>query len=421
MTQLNTDQLSTSRRPRVHLSPTTGWMNDPHGVFYADGTYHLFFQHVPDSLEWRTDIAWGHATSTNLLHWQVEPIALPPGDGDEGCWSGTVAIDDDGRPVMFYTSVAGANHQLGRVRVARPNANWSTWVKGDIVAEAVDPTTRVFRDPMVFRDGDRWRMLVGAGVGHDIAGAEVFSSPDLTDWRYDGLLATREAGEQHPWTGTAWECPQLVRSIDGHDVLVVSIWDEHAPHDVAAATGTYHDGRFTPNHWQLLTAGTSHFAASTFTDAEGRACLIFWIRGINDPGRWAGVLSVPYLVNTEGDDVRLTPHPCLDTVRAPADGPGTSLDIEWALGDGGRLALVDSDGQEQAVLEVTDGRVTIGVAGDAEPVLSEHTSSTLRLIVDAQVLEVVTDGGLVGLPLPPHHGLVPHANRPDAIAWWHLA
>lgn len=421
MTQLNTDQLSTSRRPQVHFTPTIGWMNDPHGVFYADGTYHLFFQHVPDSLEWRTDIAWGHATSTNLLHWQVEPIALPPGDGDEGCWSGAVTMDDDAQPVMFYTSIAGANHQLGRVRVARPNADWSAWVKGDIVAEAVDPTTRVFRDPMVFRDGDRWRMLVGAGLGHDTAAAEVFSSTDLTSWRYDGPLTTREAGEQHPWTGTAWECPQLVRSVDGHDVLVVSIWDEHAPHDVAAAIGSYLDGRFTPNHWQLLSAGKSHFAASAFTDAEDRACLIFWIRGISDGHRWAGALSVPYLVNTEGKDVRLTPHPCLDTARRPANGPGTSLDIVWSLGNSGRLALVDNAGEELAVLEVTDGQVTISVAGDADPVTSAHTSSALRLFADAQVLEVVTDGGLVGLPLPMHDGLVPHAARPDTVAWWHLA
>ncbi len=85
---------STELRPRVHLTPATGWLNDPHGMYVLDGTYHLFFQHVPDSLEWRTDIHWGHATSTDLLHWQMEPIALAPGDGDDGCWSGCAAIGE---------------------------------------------------------------------------------------------------------------------------------------------------------------------------------------------------------------------------------------------------------------------------------------------------------------------------------------
>ena len=68
-------------------------------------------------------------------------------------------------------------------------------------------------------------------------------------------------------------------------MLVVSIWDDHKPHDVAAATGTYDDGRFVVRHWRLLSAGAGHFAASAFTDVEGRSCLIFWIRGITDPGR----------------------------------------------------------------------------------------------------------------------------------------
>ena len=414
-------------RPRVHLTPEAGWLNDPHGLLFLEGAYHLFFQHVPDATDWRGDIHWGHATSTDLLHWESGPIALSPGDGDEGCWSGCAVIDDAGRPVLFYTSVGGPDPQLGRVRVARLDESGSTWVKGDIMVEAAEPGTRVFRDPTVFRDGDGWRMVVGSGLKDGTACAQVFSSSDLDTWAYEGLLATRNARSQHPWTGSAWECPQVLRAAGGDgdddgDVLVISIWDEHGPHDVAAASGRYADGRFDDAQWRLLSAGQAHFAASAFTDEAGRSCLFFWIRGITDPGRWAGAISVPYVVTTEGDDVRLTPHPAVVAARVEARGRlGSALDIEWTPGTSGELTLVGADGQERAVLEVAHGRLRVTVSGGAAPVEVRHAGATLRLLVDAQVLEVVADGGLVGLPLVDlDGGLEPRADVPDSLAWWHL-
>ena len=297
------------------------------------------------------------------------------------------------------------------------------------MVEAAEPSTRVFRDPTVFRDGDRWRMVVGSGMTDGTACAQVFSSSDLDTWTYDGLLATRNARAQDPWTGSAWECPQVLRAAGGDgdgdgagDVLVISIWDGNAPHDVAAASGRYAEGRFDDVQWRLLSAGQAHFAASAFTDEEGRNCLVFWIRGITDPGRWAGAISVPYVVTTEGDDVRLVPHPALEAARVEACGnPGSALDIEWTPGTGGALTLVGADGRERAVLEAADGRLRITVSGGVAPVEVCHAGATLRLVVDAQVLEVVADGGLVGLPLVDlDGGLEPRTDVPDSLAWWHL-
>lgn len=418
---------TTAVRPRVHLTPVAGWLNDPHGLYHLDGVYHLFFQHVPDSIEWRADIRWGHATSTDLIHWSPAPDALLPGDGDEGCWSGCAVIDDDGLPVLFYTAVGGPDLQLARIRVARPEATGEGWSKGEVVAESSEPNTRVFRDPMVFRDGDLWRMVVGSGSTDGTAGAQVFSSPDLVSWQYDGLLASRNTRAQDPWTGSAWECPQVLRGVDGangtdSDVLVISIWDEHAPHDMAVTRGRYADGRFEPGSWRLMTAGQGTFAGSAFTDAEGRSCLIFWIRSVADPGRWSGALSVPYVVSLDGDHVRLAPHPALAGCRVAAEGrPGSALDIEWTSGGRGQLTLVGADGRARAVLEAAHGRLRITVAGGAAPVEVAHEGSTLRLIADAQVLEVVADGGLVGLPLTDvDGGLEPRSDVPDSLAWWHL-
>jgi beta-fructofuranosidase len=419
----------TGPRPVVHLTPPTGWMNDPHGIYWLDGVYHLYFQHVPDAVEWQTGISWGYATSRDLVHWRTAAPVLVPGDADEGIWSGSAVIDDEGRPVLFYTSVIGGDVELGRVRAARWSKADGHWVKGPVVVEPADTATRVFRDPTVFRDGDHWTMVVGSGRSDGTACAEVFSSSDLETWTPVGILASRNTRARHPWTGTAWECPQVIRGDGGAaDVLVVSIWDDHMPHDVAAATGTYADGRFSARRWRLLSAGAGHFAASAFTDVEGRSCLIFWIRGITDPSRWAGALSLPYVVTTDSDDLCLEPHPAVAAARVPPDagrdpghdGPGLAIDVEWRPRSADRLELVTPAGDVRASVNVDGWTVTVAVR-DASSVTVSHHSERLRIIADAQVLEVVADGGLVGLPLPASEaGLLPRTEDADRVAWWHL-
>lgn len=83
-------------RPRVHLAPPAGWINDPLGLTYRDGVYHAFVQLNPHGCAWAPECHWGHATSPDLLTWTQQPVALSPGDGDTGCWSGCVVTDADG-------------------------------------------------------------------------------------------------------------------------------------------------------------------------------------------------------------------------------------------------------------------------------------------------------------------------------------
>jgi beta-fructofuranosidase len=418
-------------RPRVHLTPPAGWLNDPHGLTWHDGRYHLFFQHVPDSLAWRLGCHWGHATSSDLLHWEVEPIALSPGAGDDGCWSGCLAVGDDGEPRLLYTAVRADDVAHGLVRVARPaDSDWAAWTKGEVVARTPRPDTAVFRDPMVFRDGERWVMLVGYGAEDGTAGAEVFVSPDLEQWQHAGLLATRPTSAPGLWTGTAWECPQLVRTGrgPGTDALLVSVWEEHTTHFVAGAPGTYADSLFAPGTWQRLThgAGAGHYAASAFSDADGRSCLIFWIRGIAEAGGWTGAVSLPYLVDVDGDRIRLALHPNVAAARVPMDAAEDSrdgaLDVEWSPIGAGRLDLVDADGRARASLVLAGGRLVVTVAdGGQEPVVVDHAAGLIRVVADAQVLEVVADGGLVGLPLTPTPGgLTPGTDVPGSLACWRL-
>src|SRR6476469_3073805 len=146
--------MSPESRPRLHFVPSAGWINDPHGVTFSDGRYHMFFQHVPDSVVWREDCCWGHANSPDLLHWEEQHVALHPGDGDDGCWSGCVVVGDDGAPQLLYTSVRSADLDHGVVRVAHPeDGDWSSWRKGEVLVPPPRAGTAVFRDPAVFRDG----------------------------------------------------------------------------------------------------------------------------------------------------------------------------------------------------------------------------------------------------------------------------
>jgi len=296
----------TGPAPTPGFHPARGWLNDPHGITYRpeERRYHLFFQHVPDSLTWRPDLSWGHAVSPDLERWIELPPVLAPDAEDVGCWSGCLV---DGR--IFYTAVAGgpAGHGLGRIRSAVPcDEAWSAWRKVDVELRPPDGL-RVFRDPFVLREGTGWRMLVGAGLPDDVAAVVSFTSEDLTTWDYDGVLAERSSAERAgTWTGSAWECPQLVE-VDGRWVLLVSVWHDHETRHLAYAFGTRDGGRFDAGPWRRLAEGAP-YAASTFTDAHGRPAVVCWLRGHAAPeGRWAGALSVPQLLARRGDELVLEP------------------------------------------------------------------------------------------------------------------
>ena len=379
-------------RPRAHFTPASGWINDPHGITVVDGRYHLFFQHVPGSTQWQPNCHWGHAVSDDLTTWETLPIALAPGDGDDGVWSGSITVDDDGDALAYYTSVQVPEFGIGRVRVARPTDDgWEGWEKGDVVAELPAELDAVaFRDPFVFRDGDRWRMLVGASLRGGVAAAVSFSSADRLAWTYDGLAAQRPGESVDPvWTGTLWECPQIFE-IDGRHVLVTSVWEDDVLHYVAYAVGEYADGRFIAAEWHRLTYGDSYYAPTFFRDRDGQPCLTFWLRGAADEGSgWASAHSVPHLLSLEGDQLVAELHPeareGISALERDSRGNDPEL-LSWEpedeevriVSEAGRVVTLRR--QEDAV-EVTDGdeRSRLPGVGDRRA----------TLLVDGPVLEVL--------------------------------
>lgn len=395
-------------RPRLHFTAREGWINDPLGLTSHEGQYHLFFQFVPGQTEWGPNQSWGHATSSDALHWTECPVVLEPGDGDDGVWSGSI-VRPAGQPAaLFYTTVQLPAVQIGKARIARPSdASWNSWTKGPVVAELPqDVEVIAFRDPYVFHDGTTWRMLMGAGLTDGTATALTFASDDLEEWRYDGLLAARHRDQTEPvWTGAVWECPQLFRLGDKW-VLTVSVWEPAVPYYEAYAIGTYDDGRFTPERWGRLSYGPSYYAGAAFEDRDGQRGLIYWLRDVHDSaGKWASAHSIPHILRLVGDRVVAAPTTNLvqarvGTVAQLQDGSiqvGSSFDIEMTLGGADARATLTIDG-DVLRLVATAGHVTVTTS--AGEWVMPNDGADIRVVGDGPVVEVFSNGGVLAAPVP---------------------
>lgn len=389
-------------RPSLHYTARTGWINDPHGLTWRDGEYHAFFQYVPDRVEWAPGCQWGHAVGPDLLSLTERAVALRPGEGDDGIWTGCLVVDGD-EVRIFYTAISEPDFGIGRVRVATPETDLEgPWVKGDVVVTApADLDLIAFRDPFIRRDGDAWRMFVGAAGRDGTAMALSWTSTDLCAWRYTGVALERSTDVTDPvWMGALWECPQFV-ALDGGDVMISSVWDADVLHYAGYAVGGFDGDRFDAEAWGRLTYGDGLYAPSLFFDAEGAPCLQFWIRGVGDhDAGWEGAHSVPYRLGRDGAILTATPHPDVAAHRGAlaADGrvDGLTADVEWTA-PAGRLT-VSSGGSVAAVVHKRDADAVVRV-GPRE--WTVPVGEGVRIIVDGPVLELSSSAGVFSAVLAP--------------------
>lgn len=392
-------------RPQFHFTADRGWINDPHGITARDGGYDVFFQYVPNSMVWGPNCHWGHASGPDLLSLQHLPVALAPGDGDDGIWTGSlVQTPHDGARIL-YTSTVAPDLGQGRIREARPDdQEWRSWTKlPSVLASPPKELDLVaYRDPFVFRDGDFWRMFVGAGTRDGTAAAIGYTSTDLEQWTYQGVAVQRSTHETDPvWMGALWECPQLFE-IDGRHVLVTSVWDDDVLHYAGYGIGTFTDGRFVPETWGRLTFGRSYYAPSFFRDAAGRPCLTFWLRGVRDDEEgWSSAHSVPHVLSLAGDRLIAAPHPDLDryTHTPLAEGdeiPGHAVDVRWQPDSGDRLTA--RFGEMTALrIEATDTLLVVFGAG--EPAAMPYRGGSVRILIDGPTAEISTEDGILATPV----------------------
>lgn len=387
------------QRPALHLTADRGWVNDPLAPTWDGELYHLFFQYVPDSLEWAPNCHWGHAVSPDLVHWEHRGVALAPDDVDDGVWSGSMVRHDGGYRI-FYTAVTADALPMGRVRWAdSPDLGSGSWVKGPVVVTAPQgEQVTAFRDPFVYRDGPGWRMLVGTSIAGNEAAATSFSSTDLVDWTYEGVAASRSSTITEPvWTGTLWECPQLV-SVGGAQAMVVSVWADDELHHVVAALGATDGPTFSPQQWQQLTFGQGYYAPAAFRDADGHPCLVFWIRGLHDPaaGR-AGALSVVHRLDLVDGRLRLSLHPALTSrSRAGRHGANAAIAEPGDLIDG--ATRLTSQGRTVLTVSYAEGEVRVDVGTESVGIVASPTG--VQILVDGPCIEVLTSGGAFAHALP---------------------
>jgi fructan beta-fructosidase len=291
-------------RGQFHFSPRAGWMNDPNGSFYYRGQYHLLFQHNPHGLAWDT-MHWGHAVSSDLVHWTQKPIALEPGVHAGDLWSGNGIVDtrnvtglksgpDD--PIVLFSGTGGVvvHYSLDGART------FQTY--GEVIHTGGES-----RDPKVFwhAPSGRWVMVFYVKEG-DRTGANFYTSADLLHWE----LRSRFAAD---WM---FECPDMYQlPVDGNSAN--TRWVLSAAKDNSYVLGDFDGVTFTPTSpvrredFGGGNAESPFYASQTFTgDPAGRVVQTAW-QGGNRGGTWTGNLSFPAQLGlrTFPDGIRLTRNP----------------------------------------------------------------------------------------------------------------
>ncbi len=290
---------SDPHRPQLHFAAPANWMNDPNGMIQWHGRYHVFYQYNPNSALWGT-IHWGHAVSSDLIHWEDLPIALTPEpdtvDAD-GCFSGC-AVSDGNQVAMIYTGVA-QHHELPCLAVS-VNSDLTQLQKAAnnpiIPAPPAGYDLLGFRDHCVWREQGEWRMVIGSGLRSQPGSQDgqgtvfLYASTDLQHWRLLGPLYIDDTWH----LGSMWECPDFF-ALGDRQVLIIS---PDQTGKVYALIGDYHGDRFFPERVQELDGGGSFYAPQSLRDDQGRRIMIGWLREQRPDADlvaagWAGMLSLP--------------------------------------------------------------------------------------------------------------------------------
>lgn len=268
-------------RPVYHHTPAWGWMNDPNGMFYKDGVWHLYFQYNPYGSQWE-NMTWGHSTSTDLIHWTFQGAPIEA-DAWGTVFSGSAVVDHNntsgfgkGAVVAMYTS-AGENQTQS---IAYSNDNGQTFTKYD-GNPVLTSNTPDYRDPHVFWNEDikRWNMIMAEGQHMDI-----YSSADLKEWKLESQF-----GAEYGNHGGVWECPDLmkmkVRGTDQYKWMLLCNINPGGPFGGSATqyfVGQFDGHKFTcesaPEVTKWMDYGKDHYATVTFDNApDGRCVAMAWM------------------------------------------------------------------------------------------------------------------------------------------------
>lgn len=455
-------------RPRFHFTPEKNWINDPNGLVYHDGEYHLFYQYNPYGDTWG-HMSWGHAVSADLLQWHHLPVALEeytdPASGDSTMiFSGTAVVDRGNTSglcqsneclVAIYTSHVHRNNEGLRQHqsLAYSNDNGRTWKRYD-KNPILDIERKDFRDPKVFwyEPEKKWIMAL---VVPDLFKVQFYESANLLSWKL--MSEFGGVGDQL----RIWECPDLypiaVEEESGKQKWVLSLSGSHpsGPQFVGMQyfVGEFDGRAFTLDSLQkphYLEYGKDFYAGIVYNNLPGNPIMVGWLNnwtyGNQLPTNpWRGAMSVPRELQLKKiqDQYRLiqNPIPAFTQLRGTAiadiesfDGGSLEIELEVNRTPGELLHLFSFEGK----------RVTLGLEQDSiyldrqhsgnvefnkdfpsidrAPILSEG-SVKLRVLIDQSVIEVFVNDGeaaITSLAFPRHRNkmhIVNRANIKSIQAW----
>ncbi|MGI9542007.1 MAG: glycoside hydrolase family 32 protein [Cyclobacteriaceae bacterium] len=438
-------------RSNFHFTPPHMWMNDPNGMVYYDGEYHLFYQHYPDSTVWGP-MHWGHAISTDLVTWEHLPIALYP-DSLGYIFSGSAVVDwnntsgfgaaDQPPMIAIYTYHQAEGSAAGRIDYQTQGIAYSldkgrTWAKYDGNPVIPNPGLKDFRDPKVsWHEGSQQWVMIFAVGDH----VRIYNSPDLKAW----TLAS-SFGKDQGSHGGVWECPdlfplQIVGTNETKWIMIVSLGDG-SPN---GGSGTmYFIGDFdgetfknsNPSDQVLwIDYGRDNYAGVTWSDIpekDGRTLFLGWMSNwqyaqIVPTKSWRSAMTVPRSLSLKSTDqgLRVVSSPVseLEALRGSKDWNALDLQTPASFENGTAEVSLEASLEDEASdfhLQLSNAlgeKLAIGYQSESNqfyvdrqasgkvdfspefsgihyaPRLSEGKTITIQLLIDAASVELFADSG----------------------------
>lgn len=295
-----------SQKCTVHLTPETGWLNDPNGFSYFNGKYHMFYQFNPYSTKW-SSMHWGHATSDDCVKWDYQPVALAPmlpTASGKACYSGS-AIEIDNKHYLIFTQnglfqkqcIAYSEDGVDYKRINKPVISQKHLPKHAYLG--------AFRDPKVWKKNGEYYCLIGSKNFNSHKGCNVilYKSKDFYNWQLVGRLFDKNFAVKY--FDDMAECPDFFE-LDGKDVLIVSPWRKQK---VVYMIGklNYETGKFEGSVPKLLDYGTDFFATQSLSMKNKAPLLTAWAQptisanSTMKPYGFNGLLTIPRKTSLSGD------------------------------------------------------------------------------------------------------------------------
>ena len=288
-------QITEKERPVYHVTPTTGWLNDPNGFSYFDGQYHLFYQYNPYSTHWDS-MHWGHLVSEDMLNWKRLPAALAPDTWYDnfGVFSGSAITAPDGRHLLIYTGVEVIGEARGEGVPCRQTQclafgdgiNYVKYENNPVITPEMLPegySEEDFRDPKIWYEEKEglYYSIIGASTEENDGAVVLFRSPDLYNWEYVSTLD--QGGGDY---GYMWECPDLFRLGDTDFIPILPMKmvakgnEFHAGNNAAYLAGIYdrETHTFMRKAIRSIDYGIDFYAPQSTVTPDGRRVMTAWMQ-----------------------------------------------------------------------------------------------------------------------------------------------